>query len=207
MGAMDISQILGLDASKVGPRGGDPINTPHNVQARIAPLNQNAQGMHRGPGKGGVARDRSEGTYNGIVNEAPWHTMAAYMLLAGRTNSEIAAAAGVGANHVSVLKAQRWFQEKLAILSNNEGEDILGLIKSETAASVAKLVELRDNAENERTQLTAANILLEQAVGKATQKIVSAVSHSVHKNPTDEMTAIQDELAALRRNNPTVSSK
>jgi hypothetical protein len=48
--------------------------------------------------------------------------MAAYMLNAGRTNSEIAIAAGVKAGEVGVLRQQRWFQELCATIADSTME-------------------------------------------------------------------------------------
>jgi hypothetical protein len=125
--------------------------------------------------------------------------MAAYMLNAGRTNSEIAVAANVAVEAVSQLRANKWFQELCAVIANTEGEEIVGLLRAETAASVEKLVSLRDFAENENVQLSAARTLIEQAHGKPLQKIVSATSRTTYASPEDEYRALQDELSALRK--------
>ena len=135
----------------------------------------------------------------GRKNELPWHRLAAYMMLAKRTNSEIAAAAGVTSHAVTQLKANRWFQELLATLSNNEGEEIRAVIKSEAQASVQKLVSLRDGAESERVQLAAAQTLLEHAEGKPTQKVLSVSASTTFSNEKDELAAIQDELRAIQQ--------
>ncbi len=143
---------------------------------------------------------------NGRANEQPWHRMAAFMLLNGRTNSEIALAADVAVNSVSVLRAQRWFQELLATLENEAGQAYTALVQSEAVASLQKVVEIRDSENvNARTQLAAAQWIAEQANGKAVQKIESRVQHS-HASPADELANIQAELQNLRAVRPVDSS-
>lgn len=138
----------------------------------------------------------------GLKNEQPWHRMAAYMLNAGRSNQEIAKAAGVTPTMVSVLRSQRWFQELCAYIANTEGGEILGLLRSEAAASIETVVQLRDTAESERVRLAAATYIVDQAHGKAVQKVLS-----IHGNANgfaseqDELNAIQEELALLRKQN------
>lgn len=181
----------------LGPRGGNLENPQQNPVWRQSKNNATIQ-----PETGLPALHRFEDTAaSGFKNEQPWHKMAAFMLLAGRTNSEIALAAGVHPNTVSILRAQRWFQELLATLANEAGQDILGLLASEAAASVEKLVTLRDTAESERVQLAAATTLLEHANGKAVQKVISHTSHSVYRSPEDELRAVEEELNALRNRN------
>lgn len=179
-------------ALRLGPRGGDLSNEKNVPQHRQAGLN--AEALEGGPGLHHFVDTASMG----LKNEQPWHRMAAYMLLAGRTNSEIAMAAGVIPQTVCILRAQRWFQELLATLANERGSDILGLLDSEAAASIATLVEIRDDPEaGARARLSAATTLLEQAHGKPIQKIIS---HSTRSNasPQDEMAEVERELANLQ---------
>lgn len=189
------SEIRTAAAKAVGPRGGNLNNPAQYPHRRIANLNieLNAAGTHT------LHRfEKPDTAAPGRANEQPWHRMAAFMLLAGRTNSEIGLAANVEATTVSHLRSQRWFQELLAVLANEQGDDLIGLLQSEAAASLQKLCFLRDNAESERIQLAAAQTLFEQAHGKPTQKIISAVSHSVHRSPQEEMDEINQELKTLQ---------
>jgi hypothetical protein len=188
----------------VGPRGGDLLN-PNlaHPEARNAPLNTRAV-------EGGLALHRFVDTAaQGLLNEQAWHRMAAYMLLAGRTNSEIALAANVTVSAVSCIRAQRWFQDLQVTIANESGEATLGLLHSEVLESIETIVRIRDNPDSGvRARLTAATTLLEHAHGKPIQKIVSNISHSVAKSPADEMAEIQQELAALRaRESQTIEIK
>lgn len=191
---------IAFTTKQTGPRGGNLENPATNPERRESDFKSNLQGevgMHRfaEPSKAVV----------GLKNEQPWHTMAAFMLLAGRTNSEIAASAGVTVQAVTTLRAQRWFQEKLALLANSEGDEILGTVKAEALSSVQKLVELRDGAESERIQLSAALALLEHAHGKPTQKVIS-VSTRITQSPEDEARDLEAQLEALRSRRQTTIS-
>jgi hypothetical protein len=120
------------------------------------------------------------------------------MLNVGRTNSEIAVAANVDVISVTHLRSQRWFQELCATIANENGEELIGAVQAEALDSLNTIIELRDTSESDRVRLTAATTILEHAHGKPVQKIVSDISHRVAASPTEEMEAIQSELAALR---------
>lgn len=177
-----------------GPRGGD-------LEGSVHPERRRAE--FRGDGEPGELslHKFKDTTANGLKNEQPWHRIAAYMLLAGKTNKEIAQAAGCSSIAVSVLRSQRWFQELLAELGNGVGNAALALVHSEAIASVEHLVHLRDTSENERVSADAAKFLFEHANGKAVQRIVSVSSTTSYKDEKEEMSEIDKELAALRRIN------
>jgi hypothetical protein len=111
-------------------------------------------------------------------------------------------AAGVTPGTVSVLRGQRWFQELQATLANVAGEEVLGAIKSYALEAVEGIHDIATNAESDRVRLSAYQLLLEQANGKAIQKTVSEISHSVNRSPSEEMQELQNELVALRSRNP-----
>jgi hypothetical protein len=183
----------------VGPRGGDLTNPKYRPAARTAHFNgetlpNGGLGLH-------FTKDYDTAA-NGKVNEQPWHRMAAYMLNAGRTNSEIAVAAGVAPITVSNLRAQRWFQELCATIANNFGEEIVGATQSYGLEAVENIHDIAtDLAAPARTRLAANQILLEHAHGKPVQKTVAVVQHG-RLSPEDEMTEIQAELQRLRSLSP-----
>ncbi len=181
---------------ELGPLGGN-LDMPKKEWRRepFTPttLPDGSPGLHRFP----VRPDRAMPP---LKNEQPWHRMAAYMLNAGRTNTEIAAAAEVTSQAVCDIRAQRWFQELCATIANTFGGEVLGALQSEALSSVETLVEIRDDLTiAPRTRLAAATTLLEQAHGKPVQKIVAARSNDSGMSPAEEMKQIQDELKALRR--------
>ena len=179
----------------VGPRGGalnqynEPWRTAH---LQTMPTATGERGLHRHVKDHDVAAQ-------GLKNEQPWHRMAAYMLNAGRTNSEIAMAAGVSIIQVSQLRSQRWFQELCATIANENGEEILGAVKSYALDAVEEIASLMRSSESDSVKLNAARTLLEQAHGKPIQKIVSSVSHS-SADPKEEYEQIMAELRTLSKN-------
>lgn len=187
----------------VGPQGGNLENPAQQPEARRSHLNagidpqSNLPQLHRQDGFVDTAAP-------GRQNEQPWHRMAAFMLLAHRTNSEIAIAAGVAPQTISQLRANRWFQELLARLANYEGEEITAVVKAEGLASVEKLVFLRDYSESERVQLAAATTLLEHAAGKPTQRVLSVSATTTFSDEKTELENIQAELRAIRNQNTSV---
>lgn len=181
----------------LGPGGGNLEAAFQHPEWRRAELNAEIDPESGLPQLHSVKEFR-EKALPGLQKEQPWHRLAAYMILARRTNSEIASAAGVTVQSVSNLRGQRWFQQLLATYANNDGEEIKACIKAEALASVQKLVSLRDFAENERVQLAAATTLLEHAEGKPTQKILSVSATTTFSNEKDELDAIQAELRAIK---------
>lgn len=194
-----MSVNLALDALGVGPKGGNLANPAQHPERRQATLNavvDDATGMpklHR--------FEKVDVAAQGWKNEQVWHRMAAYMLLAGRTNSEIAIAAGVHVNVVSHIRCQRWFQDLLATLANESGQDIQGALLSHVHSAINNIADIaNDEALPARVRLAANVSLLEHANGKPTQKIISSSTVS-HLDAKDEMAQIAEELRVLRARN------
>jgi hypothetical protein len=190
-----MSETLEVNIPKVGPRGGNLQNPNQHPEWRTASLQaetlpSGGQSLHR--------FEKHDTASAGHKNEQVWHRMAALMLLSGRTNSEIAMAAGKTVQTVSDLRTQRWFQELQATLANEAGQDVLGSLKSYALEAVEGIHEIAVSAEKESTRLNAYRTLLEHATGKPIQKTVSEISHSVSRSPSEEMQELQAELAALR---------
>src|SRR5262249_33670998 len=114
----------GGEAVNLGPRGGNLEAAGSQPEARRSPLNANID-----PYSGLPQLHRKNGfTDTAVVgrkNEQPWHRLMAFMMLANRTDSEIAMAADVSIETVRQVKANRWFQELLSTLANNQGEDVV----------------------------------------------------------------------------------
>lgn len=188
--------VLKLNSAKpgnvVGPRGGDVNNPNLAPEFRKSGFNGSIEhGLHRYVDPKDVAN-------RGIKDEKVWHRMAAYMIVAGRTDSEIGGSAGVKPGEVAILKQQRWFQELLATIANQDGEEITGMLKSEVLASIVKLSNLRDFAESESVQALCARTLIEQSEGKPVQKVISDNVHRRGQSPQEEMQAIYQELEMLK---------
>lgn len=180
-----------MDEKKYGPNGGDldRLNPEWRKASLSVTTTEAGPTLHRFHDTATIGRK----------DEQPWHRMAAFMLLAGRTNSEIALAAGVVPATVSQLRAQKWFQELLAVLANEAGADVMGLLQGEAVASLEKMVKTRDFAESERLQYQAAKDLVELAHGKAVQRVISDTTHRMAKTPQQEMDDLMQDLKALER--------
>lgn len=179
-----------------GPNGGN-LNAPRLAPHNRSPLNAKQTIDDT------LALHRKEHPYTPVArmalkDEQVWHRMAAYMLLAGRTNAEIALAAQVEPGTVSLLRSQQWFQELLAVLANRDGEEITGAFKSHALAAIERVAHLAEYAENERTKLAANVVIIEQAAGKPVQKNYNINAATNFSNEKEEYEAIQQELAALR---------
>lgn len=176
----------------VGPQGGDLNNPDQRPERRRASFNGSiSHGLHR-------FVSPEDKAYEGLRNEQPWHRMAAYMLNAGRTNSEIAMAAGVKVGEVSILRQQRWFQELCATIANNDGEEVLGAIRSHALDAIEKTAELMHFAESESVRAQCAKTLIEQAHGKPLQKIVSDITTRRTASPKEEYEQLTRELEDLQ---------
>lgn len=189
----------------LGPEGGNANLPAHRPESRRAHLNAK---LDPATGLPGLHRKEFVDTATpGRNNEPAWARMAAFMLLQGRTNSEIGMAANVHPGTVSHIRAQRWFQELLATLANEDGEAGMALMKAENLASIQRIVDLRDNSENERVSLSAAQFIVEQVQGKAVQRNMNVNASTTFDSPDAEMRSIQEQLSALqaaRQNKPII---
>jgi hypothetical protein len=189
---------LAMNALGKGPRGGNlnnPDQHPERRRSGFKPIalhgdNNGMPGLHR------FNRDAEDVAGMGLQNEQPWHRMAAFMLLTGRTNSEIALAANVGVQAVVTLRQQRWFQELLATLANDKGEEITGVIESYTLEAVEEIHSIMQSAESDRVRLAAATTLLEQGRGKAVQHI--RTEKVKPRDPKEELEELERDLSAVR---------
>lgn len=185
----------GEAVGRKGPRGGNLDDPQFHPERRNSALNAQPNetglpGLHR----------FEDATVPGLKNEQPWHRMAAFMLLVGRTNSEIGMAAGKTPAEVSFLRAQRWFQELLATLANEAGQDLQAAITTHAHDAINRLAEFAQGDIKElgaRNVLSACLAIVDHAKGKPTQTILSSVTHNTMQ-PAEEMADIHQQLAALR---------
>lgn len=191
------SMGLAMNALGVGPRGGNlenPAQNPERRRSEFKPIQLNGTselpGLHRFNGP------EPDSASAGIKNEQAWHRMAAFMILAGRTNSEIALAANVTPNYVSILRQQKWFQQLLSTLANDKGEEITGIIEGYTLEAVEEIHSIMQSAESDRVRLAAATTLLEQGRGKAVQHI--RTEKVKPRDPKEELAELERDLQAVR---------
>lgn len=191
--------LQGLGSTGNGPQGGNLNNPDQHPERRRAALNT---ALDESTGLPGLHTfERPDSALMGLKDEQPWHRMAAFMILAKRTNSEIAMAAGVKPHMISTLRGQRWFQILLGTLANEEGQDLHSAIATHAHDAINRIAEIATGDIKElgvRNVLAANQLILEHAKGKPLQSVISAVSHTTHVSPSEEMADIQQQLAALR---------
>lgn len=207
-GALDVLGFLEIDTRDIdtrpkGPRGGD-LNDPRQyADARRAHFNGAIDPETGLPGMHALEAPNFRDTaIPGRIKEPWWAPMAMFMLLAGCTNDQIAEKAQVTRATVAQIRAQRWFQEKLATVSHENGQATMGLIQAEAVASVEKLVYLRDHAESERVQAQCALNLLEHAKGKPIATITTTNTTRLYRTPEEEYADIQTQLRNIRATTP-----
>lgn len=173
----------------LGPNGGN-TNNPHlNSEARRTGLQDESTGLHRFIDTATIGRQ----------NELPWHNLAAALLVQGKTNKQVAELAGVVESTICQLKANRWFQERMAQMTLEVSGSVLNRMKAEADASLDSLIRLRDLSDNERVVADVSKYIIDQAHGKAVQKVLSISASTSYSSEQEEFDAIQSQLDALRK--------
>lgn len=183
----------------MGPLGGNLNNPVQHPERRNAPLQ--AQVLEDGVIGFHDTRDH-DSAFMGLQKEKPWHRMAALMLNRGFTNVEIAQFAGVTRETISLLRAQRWFNELCVRLATDAGDALTARLDAEAMGALENIVAIANADAKEvgsRTKLAANLALLEHANGKPTQKILSVNAHTAYSSAQEEYAAIQSELEEIRR--------
>ena len=190
-----------------GPRGGLIDNPTYHPEARNAPLSARIIETKDGEKIVGLHDSREQdSTRHGVQAEKPWHRMAAHMLNRGFTNIDVADAAGVDPGMVSILRAQRWFNELCATLAEDKEKVIRARLDGYALDAVEEIAKIAFNdAVNEkgeaivpaRVRLTAQTTLLEQAVGRPTQKVLSVSATTSFSSEREEYDAIMQELQKI----------
>lgn len=107
-----------------------------------------------------------------LQKEHQWHRLAITLAARGVSNREISGLVGRTEAQVSQVLRQPWARKLLVETINQQGKDAFrDLLERELAPSVNKLIELRDGADREETQLRAAVELIDRARGKAVQHV------------------------------------
>lgn len=202
MGSVNMAmQALNLGGGeKRGPQGGNLANPAQHPERRNAPLQarvigENVIGLHDSRG--------NDSAVAGLQKEQPWHRMAAHMLNRGFSNIEVADAADVSKEAVSVLRANRWFNELCATLAENKDATIRARLNGYALEAVEAIHDLATDVATDvdgkpivspRTKLTAFTTLLEHSQGKPTQKVLSVTASTTFSSEREEYDAIMREL-------------
>lgn len=187
---------------KTGPRGGNLADPRQHPAWRNAPLaakvvDGNVIGLHDSR-KGDTAMC-------GMQKEQPWHRMAAHMLNRGFSNEDVADAANVEKQTISSLRANRWFNELCATLAEDKDRAIRARIDGYALDAVEAIAAVAfgpdqdpENPTPMRVRLTAQTTLLEQSIGRPTQKVLSVSATTSFNSEREEYDAIMQELRTIR---------
>jgi len=78
--------------------------------------------------------------------------------------------------------------------------ELVELARAETLPSLKKIVQLRDNADDQRVQLAAARELLDRGWGRPTQPLAGDADHPIRHRHTIDYRELNDaQLEALER--------
>lgn len=133
-----------------------------------------------------------------LSHEQPVHILMCYMQASGKTIAEIAQATGYSVGGVRVITKQPWFRKRFLRITSEAGKNqVESFLASETMNSLEVLVQIRDDeTEKGPTRVTAANSILDRALGKAVQHVESTSNLTVNK-ATDAGQSLDAQIAAL----------
>lgn len=198
---------VSLAVEALGPNGGRLLNPTYHPEHRNAALNARIVTTEDGEKIVGLHDPRKQDTTRaGIQCEQPWHRMAAHMLNRGFTNIEVADAADKSPETVSILRAQRWFNELCAALAENKEKVIKARLDGYALEAVEEIHAIATDSSCDtdgnplvpaRVKLTAFTTLLEHSQGKATQKVLSVSATTSFSSDREEYDAILRELQGV----------
>jgi hypothetical protein len=138
-----------------------------------------------------------------VLNEQPWHRSAAYALLQGKTNKQVAATFDCDPATVSLLRQQSWFRRLIAELAQESLDDgFLGLLQGGANAAIEELTcMLSDTKVPAPTRAAAAGKLLD-----AFMKAKPPEAPKVPDDPQAELKKLNDEIKRLEQQTGTESS-
>lgn len=134
-----------------------------------------------------------------IQSEKPAHRVIVYLKAQGLSNREIAEKLGYTQPWVSQITRQPWFQNAVVEEIRRAGEDVVAkFLEGETLSSVQTLVAIRDDeAQKGATRVSAANAILDRALGKPTQ-YVQAETITRSGEAQKEMEQLERELHSIK---------
>ena len=151
--------------------------------------------MSQSPEPNGADSNGADGGVQWTIENSkpkPWQLSAIVMAANGASQVAIARAHGVEARTVSNLFRQRWFAERVEEIMNENHRSIAELFKAERIASLATLVELRDNAMSEAVRASCALAIIERTMGKPSVQVPEEKS-AFTVNPVEEVRRIEAE--------------
>ncbi len=133
--------------------------------------------------------------YQTIKNERPEHRMMLWLKIKGHSTDEIAKITRYSPQMVRIVCKQDWFRKAFVRFADEIGRDAAEtFLQGQEIPTLEKLVELRDQAENESVSLGASKELLDRIRGKAVIKQEIKSTSSVDMTVND-VTALMAERA------------
>lgn len=137
---------------------------------------------------------RTEGVE--LIQEQPWHRQLASLLVAGTPAVQCAEIFGKTPMQISNVRRQTWFREHMRRLLAESGKNLLNLFEDQAAASLATVLEIRDNVEAPlKTRLDAAESILSRCLGRKTD---TTVRHQQVNSPSVEEAELRKRLEQLQ---------
>ena len=133
-----------------------------------------------------------------LINEQPIHRLMVYLHAQGASRGDIAKQTGYTPQMVGTVLRQPWARQRLVQILNECGKDqVRHFLQHEISPSLEVLREVRDNVDAKPSErVTAANAILDRALGKPTVMIESKNTNTTV--PAD-VTRIDQEIAAVRK--------
>ena len=133
-----------------------------------------------------------------ILREQPHHRMMIYLHASGASQEDIAEQTGYTKAYVGQVLRQPWARTRLLQILNDCGKDrVKHFLTHEVAPSLEVLREIRDDKQaRETARLTAANSILDRALGKPT---VHVETDNTNRNVPQDMARLDQELKMLRQ--------
>lgn len=133
-----------------------------------------------------------------VKTERPKHRIAAFMVARGATREEVADVLGVSKSTVSNWWQTKWFQDLVAAQMQEQGKDIMDLLKSEQIKTFNVLVEMRDNPKVAATVRKSICVdILDRTMGKAVQRFEEVGAGGYSDDPVAEAAQLEQELSTI----------
>lgn len=128
----------------------------------------------------------------------------AYLLAAGRSQKEAAAACEVSEETVRRWVRNPWYQQTIfEIQKENGATDIMEMFKGECMNSLTRLIELRDSPKTPASVAATVSFgILHQVLGKPTQR-VETKDVPTSDDPVAEVARLEAENARLQSSSAT----
>lgn len=131
-----------------------------------------------------------------IKGEKPEHRLLVFLRASGKTRRECAELLNWSYNWVCQVERQPWFRQKFIEVVEEQGKDVVqSFLQGEVLTSIETLVEIRDDeSQKGQTRVSAANSILDRALGKPTQHVET---ENRNISVSQEDAALQREIQSL----------